>query len=396
MRFVVIGASAAGITAVQKLRECNPEAEITLISKDTQVYSRCILYHHLDQTRTLEEMNFAGLDFDSNLHIQWMKGTEAVSVDTIRKIVHTDQNTDVPYDRLCIATGSHSNFPSIPGLREGKNILGFRDLSDADKIMTFLKQAKNIFVMGAGLVGIDVITGLLPHKKNIWLADMGPYMLPIQLDEYAAGVYQKLFSEKGVVQYYGMGAREFVLNEEGNCCKVILQDNTELQVDLVINCTGVRANTEFLEGSGIAYDRFGLLIDEYGRTNVEDVYGAGDVTGRSPVWPVAVREGMTAAYAMSGKRKIKEEYFAQKSSMHFLDIPTVSIGKVNRYDESYQELVQKDDERYMKIVIKEGIVVGVLLQGDISKSGVLMKMISQKKPVSEVHKSLFELDSSDI
>ena len=263
MKFVVIGASAAGITAVQKLRECNPEAEITLISKDTKVYSRCILYHHLDQTRTLEEMNFAGIDFDARLHIQWMKGTEATSIDTIRKIVHTNQKVDVPYDRLCIATGSHTNFPPVPGLREGKNIFGFRDLCDADKIRDVLDRVENIFIMGAGLVGIDVITGLLPHQKNIWLADMGPYMLPIQLDEYAAGVYQKLFSEKGVVQYYGMGAREFVLNEQGDCYKVILQDDTELQVDLVVNCAGVRANTEFMEGSGIAYDKFGLLIDEY-------------------------------------------------------------------------------------------------------------------------------------
>lgn len=111
MKFVVIGASAAGITAVQKLRECNPESEITLISRDTEVYSRCILYHHLDQTRTLEEMNFAGIDFDSRLHIRWIKGTNVTSIDVEQKVVHTDQDLDVPYDKLCIAAGSHTNFP---------------------------------------------------------------------------------------------------------------------------------------------------------------------------------------------------------------------------------------------------------------------------------------------
>lgn len=370
MKFVVIGASAAGITVVQKLRECNPEAEITLISKDTEVYSRCILYHWLDESRTLEEMNFAGLDFDTRLRVQWMKGTVAVSVDTLNKTVHTDQNIEVPYDRLCIATGSHTNFPPVPGLREGKNIFGFRNLNDAEQIKETARNAKNIFIMGAGLVGIDVAAGLINFGKKIYLADMGSYMMPIQLDEYAAGVYQRLFEERGVTQFYGMGAREFVLDEQGNCCKVILQDGTEISVDLVINCAGVRPNVEFLKDSQIICDRYGLVIDEYGRTNIEDVFGAGDVTGRTPVWPAAVREGITAAYAMSGILKEETDYFTVKSSMHFLDVPTVSVGKVNGYDDSYKEIIRKSSDSYRKIVVKDGVIVGALLQGDISESGM--------------------------
>lgn len=375
MKFVVIGASAAGITVVQKLRECNPEAEITLISKDTEVYSRCILYHWLDESRTLEEMNFAGLDFDTRLRVQWMKGTVAVSVDTLNKTVHTDQNIEVPYDRLCIATGSHTNFPPVPGLREGKNIFGFRNLNDAEQIKETARNAKNIFIMGAGLVGIDVAAGLINFGKKIYLADMGSYMMPIQLDEYAAGVYQRLFEERGVTQFYGMGAREFVLDEQGNCCKVILQDGTEISVDLVINCAGVRPNVEFLKDSQIICDRYGLVIDEYGRTNIEDVFGAGDVTGRTPVWPAAVREGITAAYAMSGILKEETDYFTVKSSMHFLDVPTVSVGKVNGYDDSYKEIIRKSSDSYRKIVVKDGVIVGALLQGDISESGMFTEAV---------------------
>lgn len=375
MKFVVIGASAAGITVVQKLRECNPEAEITLISKDTEVYSRCILYHWLDESRTLEEMNFAGLDFDTRLRVQWMKGTVAVSVDTLNKTVHTDQNIEVPYDRLCIATGSHTNFPPVPGLREGKNIFGFRSLNDAEQIKETARNAKNIFIMGAGLVGIDVAAGLINFGKKIYLADMGSYMMPIQLDEYAAGVYQRLFEERGVTQFYGMGAREFVLDEQGNCCKVILQDGTEISVDLVINCAGVRPNVEFLKDSQIICDRYGLVIDEYGRTNIEDVFGAGDVTGRTPVWPAAVREGITAAYAMSGILKEETDYFTVKSSMHFLDVPTVSVGKVNGYDDSYKEIIRKSSDSYRKIVVKDGVIVGALLQGDISESGMFTEAV---------------------
>lgn len=66
-------------------------------------------------------MKFAGIDFDSRLHVQWIKGTSVTAVDSEQKIVHTNQHMAVPYDKLCIATGSRTNFPPIPGLREGKN-----------------------------------------------------------------------------------------------------------------------------------------------------------------------------------------------------------------------------------------------------------------------------------
>lgn len=382
MKFVVIGASAAGVNAVQKLRELNPDDEIVLISKDTEIYSRCILYRYLEGTRTLEELNFAGFDFVKGMSITWLRGLEVTGVDINRNAVILDQGNEVYFDKLCIATGSHTNFPPIPGLREGNNIVGFRNLSDAAFVKEMLPDAEHIFVMGAGLVGIDVIAGLFPYHKKITLVDMGPYMMPVQLDRDTAKTYQDLFAAEGVKQYYNMGAKEFVLDENGSCYKVILHDHTEVPTDLVINCAGVRPNVEFLSGSGIECDRYGLLIDEYGKTNIENIYGAGDVTGRCPVWPAAVREGMIAAYSMSGIEKKLGDYFAEKSSMHFLDIPTISIGNVNHYDETYEEEIIKDElGNYKKIVSRDGIVAGALLQGDLTGSGKLAESVRKNGTV---------------
>lgn len=378
MKYIVIGASAAGINVVQKLRELNPKDEIVMISKDEKIYSRCILHHYLEGTRTLEELNFAGLDFAERMSVNWIKGVNVVGVDTKRKMVMLENGREECYDKLCIATGSHTNFPPIPGLREGRNVVGFRSLSDVEEIIKKLPDIKNIFVMGAGLIGIDVVAGLLPYDKEITLADMGAYMLPLQLDEHTAKVYQDLFAMKGVKQYYETGAKEFVLDENGNCYKVLLQNGEEIPADLVINCAGVRANVEFLEDSEIACDRFGLLIDEYGRTNVEDVYGAGDVTGRNTIWPTAIREGILAAYQMSGIDKSMKDYFSLKSSMYFLDVATVSIGKVNQYDATYSEEIYSDEKgNYKKFVMQDGAMVGALLQGDLSDSGTLCECVMQ-------------------
>ena len=397
MKYVVIGASAAGTNVVRKLRELAPDAEIVMISEDTAIYSRCILYHHLKGERDLEGLNFVGPDFEERMKLNWIKGVKASGVDTDRKVVLLEDGREVSYDKLCIATGSHPNFFPIPGLREGKNITGFRNFPDVEFIEARLDQAQNIFVMGAGLVGIDVVAGLIKYHKNISLADMGPYMLGIQLDDYSAGVYGRMFAEHGVKQYYNMGAKEFVLDDEGNCYKVILNDGTEIPTDLVVNCAGVRANVEFLADSKLECDRFGLIFDDHGQTNVPDVYGAGDVSGRNPIWPVAVKEGMIAAYNMCGIPKTMDDFFASKSTMNFLGLESMSLGKANRYDDTYTEVIYKDPAKniYKKIVHKDGVITGAILQGDLSYSGVLTQLIRRKIDVSKVKKPLFKIDYSD-
>lgn len=397
MKYVVIGASAAGTNVIRKLRELNPESKIVLISEDTAIYSRCILYHHLKGERDLEGLNFVGPDFEKRMNIEWIKGVKASGVDTQRNVVLLENGQEVEYDKLAICTGSHPNFFPIPGLREGKNITGFRNFCDVEFIEERLDQAQNIFIMGAGLVGIDVLAGLIKYGKNISIADMAPYMLGIQLDAYSAGVYQEMFAQYGVKQYYNMGAKEFCLDENGNCFKVILNDGTEIPVDLVINCAGVRATVEFLEGSGLECDRFGLIFDHHGRTNIPNVYGAGDVSGRNPIWPVAVKEGMIAAYNMSGIEKTMDDFFASKSTMNFLGLESMSLGKANRYDDSYTEEIYKDPKKkiYKKIVHKDGVITGAILQGELSYSGVLTQLIRRKIDITKIKKPLFDVDYSD-
>lgn len=142
---------------------------------------------------------------------------------------------------------------------------------------------------------------------------------------------------------------------------------------------------EFLADTPLETDRFGLVIDSWGRTNVEHIYGAGDVTGRTPIWPTAVREGITAAYSMCGQEVGFEDYFAVKSSMYFLDLPAASIGKVNRLDETCHEhiLVNRENE-YLKVVEQNDVVVGAILQGDLKYCGYLTDSIREQKRIDEV------------
>ncbi len=395
MRYVVIGASAAGMNAASTLRELNPNDEIILISKDENIYSRCILYHHLKGNRNLEQLCFVDLDFIEKNRIDWRKGKAVVHIDSEKQEITLEDESIIYYDKLMIGSGSHSFFPPIEGLREASNVVGFRNFEDVVAIEEYLPNVEHIVVMGGGLVGIDVIAGLLPHKKDVMLVEMGPRMLPIQLDEVAAKTYEDAFRKEGVKQYYGTGIASLEV-VDNKIVSVMLQDGTKLPCDLLICCAGVRSNVEFLKDSGIACDRFGLLYDEHGKTNKDNVYGAGDVSGRSPIWPVAVKEGIIAAYNMSGIERTFDDFFASKSTMNFLGIPTLSLGKTYDYDDTYTVEVKQDDQgNYKKIIHKDGIIYGALLQGDLSYAGILTQLIRAKIDVSKVKKPIFDIDYSD-
>lgn len=105
---------------------------------------------------------------------------------------------------------------------------------------------------------------------------------------------------------------------------------------------------------------------------------------------------MIAAYNMCGIKKSMNDFFVSKSTMNFLGVPTMSLGNVNKYDDTYEVTIDQDNKgNYKKIVHKDGVIVGALIQGDLSYTGVLMQLIKRKIDVSKVKKPLFKIDYSD-
>ncbi len=150
-----------------------------------------------------------------------------------------------------------------------------------------------------------------------------------------------------------------------------------------------------MKHSDIEVDRFGLTFNGFGQTNVKDVYGAGDVSGKAPIWPVAVKEGIIAANNMFGKAQQISNFFTSKSTMNFFGIPTMSLGDVNYTNDDCVVEVLEEEENYKKIIHKDGKIIGALLQGDLSYSGILQQLIMHKIDVRHVKKSLFNIDYSD-
>lgn len=396
MRYVVIGSSAAGINAVRELRKIDQDSRIILISKDKSIYSRCILHHYLGGERSLDRLCFAEKDFESVYRIDWMKGRECTAVKPGEKQVVLDGGETVDYDKLLIATGSHTFVPPVKNLKEAKNVTGFRNIEDME-VLKAAENCRNIVLMGSGLVGLDCASGFLALGVPVTLVEMAGWLLSRQLDERAASTYQKAYEAKGVRQYYGVGMSEVVLDGQQNITEAVLTDGTRIPCDFVVVTAGVRSNVEFLEGSGIELSKFGLVYDETGRTSDPDIYGAGDVSGTSPIWPAAVKEGIVAASNMAGVPRKMTDFFASKSTMNFLGIPTMSLGDVNPEAERDGYTVEMMDtgDTYKKIIHKGGKITGAILQGDLAYGGILQQLIARHIDITRVKKPVFDIDYSD-
>ncbi|HHL2030125.1 TPA: NAD(P)/FAD-dependent oxidoreductase [Clostridium perfringens] len=395
MRYIVVGASAAGISGAKTLRELDKDAEIILVSKDENVYSRCILHHYISGHRDIEALDFTDRDFFEKYNIEWKKGLEVKSIDDREHVIVLSNGESLKYDKILLATGASAFIPPVENLREAKNVVGLRNLEDAIKIKEEAEKVKNVVVLGAGLVGIDAIAGLAFKDLNVTLVEMGDRVLPIQLDKYASSKYEKRFEDAGVKLKLGVRAEKVLIDENKNPKALLINTGEEIPCELIIVATGVRSNVAFLKDSSIETDRFGLIINEKGETNARDVYGAGDITGRNPIWPTAVKEGIIAANNMVGNEIFMEDFFGSKNTMNFLGLTTMSLGVVNAPDDSYTEEIDISGENYKKIIHKDGKIYGAIIQGDLSYAGVLTQLIKEKIHVSKVKKPLFEIDYSD-
>ena len=395
MRYVVIGASAAGISGAKTLRELDKEAEIVLISKDENVYSRCILHHYISSHRDVDALNFTGKEFFEENNITWMKGLEVKALNDKEQTLELSNGETLSYDKLLVCSGASAFIPPVPGLREGNNVVGLRNLDDAILIKEQAKKVKNVVVLGAGLVGIDAVSGLLGQGLNISLVEMSNKILPLQLDKHASDVYEKKFIEEGVSLKLDVKAEKLLLDENNNPKALVLNTGEEVPCELVIVATGVRSNVAFMENSNVECDRFGLIIDAKGQTNIENIYGAGDVTGRNPIWPTAVKEGIIAAHNMLGKEMVMTDFFGSKNTMNFVGIATMSLGMVEPADETYIVETKVEGDNYKKIIHKDGKIYGAIIQGDLSYAGVLTQLIKENIDVSKVTKSLFDIDYAD-
>ena len=392
-RFVIIGAGAAGIAAAQTLRNFRPKDMITVLSIDEKVHSRCMLHKYLGHERDEQGINFVAADFFEKNDIYHIPCQTVSRIDTQAKTVYYGESYSIPYDKLLISTGSGFFIPPIPHFREAPNVFGFRDLSDAMKIDAAFARGKRVFIVGSGLVGLDAASALAERGADITIAEMAPRVMPLQTDEYAAGVYQKAFEAHGCKFLLGIGASDAVVDGEGNITEVILSTGEHVPCDFIIMAAGVRPRIQIAQASGIKAER-AIEVDDHLRTSAPDVYAAGDCTGLSGVWPDAMAQGKAAAENMAGLDTVYEKPYPFKNTSNFFGVTMLSAGRLD-LTEGAEILVHKTPTEYKKAIVKDGKLTAYLSLGDISNQGLYLYLIRTGVDLSGKLDKIFRLSFAD-
>ncbi|MDD5688454.1 MAG: FAD-dependent oxidoreductase [Elusimicrobia bacterium] len=395
MEYVIVGSSAAGVSAVEAIRSVDKSGKITVISDENySIYSRCVLSYYLAGMMTEEKLKYRGEDFFKKHNVDSIVGKKVEAVLPGKKIKLSDGKT-LSFDKLLIATGSRSKMENIPGV-EKDGVFGLRNINDARKIEERLGKTKTAVMLGGGLIGLRAAYALHKRGLKVIVVVKSKHILSQMLDEEGAGFIQRRIENKGIKVITGLSAKEITGDKEVS--GIILENEEKIDCQIVVIGKGVQANIELVKDAGIKTE-WGIIVNESLQTNVTDVFAAGDVaqtkdlvTGESTInalWPNAVIQGKIAGLNMAGKN-IKYDGSLGMNSVEFFELPTISYGITKPKGEGYEILVKKNDaqEIYKKIVLKNNKIVGFVLVNDVDNAGVYGSLIRKKIDVSSIKEEL--------
>ena len=349
MKVVVIGSGTAGSNFALFARKVDRKAEILVIGKErTMQYSPCALPFVLSgRIEKLENIVVFPGEFYKRQRIDMMLETEVKEIDRERKVVITDKG-EVSYDKLILAVGSRAFVPPIRGV-DSKGVFTLKSMEDVSRIQAYLKERnpKKAVVIGAGLIGLEGAVAFRELGLEVLVVELLPHLLPTMLDKDMASIVQKHLEEKGIKFKFGVGVSEIV----GDPVKGVKIGEDEIEADLVLVATGVRANTDLAKKAGLEVNR-GIIVDEYLRTSDPDIYAIGDcaetfdaITGKrilSQLGTTAVRMAKIAAInALGGEEKFKPVFNTAITELFDLEIGTFGMTQERAEKEGIKVAVGK-------------------------------------------------------
>ncbi len=288
MRIVVVGGVAAGMSCAARARRLDEHAEIVVFERSEHVsYANCGLPYHIgevieDRERLLLQTPQSLRD---SLALDVRIGTEVVAIDARARTVRarelaTGEEYDQPYDGLALCPGAAPVVPPLPGV-EHPAVHVLRNVRDMDRIKAAVDGTPDrapighAVVIGGGYIGLEMAENLRHRDVEVVLVEMAPQLMP-PLDRELTTAMEAHLREHGVQLHLGTRAAAFRDAPHGRV-RVELESTATVTTDLVVLAAGVRPQTELAVAAGIELGpRGGIKVDDHLRTNLPDVYAAGD------------------------------------------------------------------------------------------------------------------------
>lgn len=275
---LIIGGSATGLVAAMTAKSNFPDKDVTVVRKEEKVMIPCGIPYIYGTVGTSDNniLPDGGL-IKLGVHIVV---DEVISVDTEKKIAQTKSGESIEYDKLIMGTGS---LPVVPAWLKGtdkENVFTIpKNKVYLDALQNKLEGLNKIVVVGAGFIGVEVSDELNKSGKEVVLVEVLDTILGATFDNEFALEAQEKMVERGVQIKTKVGISEICGDDKVE--KVILQNGEEIEADAVILSLGYRPNTELAQKMGLTINECGFIqADQHRRTNIDDVFAAGDCASK--------------------------------------------------------------------------------------------------------------------
>ncbi len=396
MQYIIVGGSAAAISAVESIRSLDHESRIDLFSdEETPLFSRVLLPYYVAEELSKPLLNFRTSDFFETNRVTPHLGVKVTSLNVTAKSIRTADGKTYAFDKLLLATGGKAIVPPIPGVdKEGISTL--KTMADAERIYNM--QGKRAVVIGAGSIGVEACISLTRRGIKTTLLEQLGQVMPTVFDEEAAEIVRKRIEDLGIEVFTGEKALKFTGDKR---VAGVVTDNREIPCDMVVLSVGVRPQTELAVQAGLALgDMKGVRVDETMQTSAPDVYAAGDVAEThdiarntyflNAIWPCAFEQGHFAGLNMAGQKTVYPGSYRRNSIGNFIGIPAISMGVTHAEscamtsdEDEFREIRVRTKDAYKKLVLRNGKVIGSILVGQTQKAGLMSILLRKQVNVAD-------------
>ncbi len=388
-RYVIIGNGPAAVSAVDGIRSVDSDGSITVISKEEHAaYFRPLISYYLEGKSKAENIFCRPDDFYQKNHCEIILG-EAVAINTNQKTVSVSNGESVPYDSLCICSGSSPFVPPMSGLDTVDKKFTFLTIDDSFAIENAVDENSRVLIIGAGLIGLKCAEGLRDRVADVTVCDLAPRVLSSILDDGCAAIVQKHLEDCGIHFSLANTAERF----EGNTA--VMKDGSSVDFDVLVLALGVRPNTGFFKEAGGACNR-AILVDNCMKTSLDDIYAAGDCVEQEDITfggkrimallPNANIGGYTAGVNMAGG----EAEFDNALPMNSIGFWGLHIMTAGTYanDGNARMIEEKSDKGIKRFFIRDNRLIGYIIIGEVKSAGIYTNLVRNRTDLTDIDLNL--------
>lgn len=372
---VVVGGGPCGVRVAEALGRRGVDA-VVLNAEKWDPYNRVKLTPLLAGDVQLGDVSLSS-GSEGPGAVSVVNGARVEAVDLLKKTATTADGGVWPFHKLVIATGSAPFMPKIPG-RDRPGVYVFRDASDVEALIARSFTARNVVVVGGGLLGLEAARGMHRRGAQVTIVEHENRLMPRQLDEAAAAHLADKVRALGVTVETGLRVAEIACDPalehpSDPVSAVVLSDGRRLETDTVIVCAGVRARLDLARELGLKIGR-GVSVNDAMRTSAIDVYAVGECAEHRDIVYGLVGPGLeqadVAAAAIAGHADADYQGSTPATKLKVIGAEVFSIGDVEALEErpNVRSIVweKPEDGLYRRIFVERGRLVGAIAVGEWS------------------------------